>query len=174
MQVRIFKHVFIPPKTPVLALGNLFFHRPDALWASSWVLKRRGPGPVRSSGEGVRNKNSALMRRLAIFVLCLSQYSKTYQRKHGFPPRPAQIPSDPARIPSHKKHQARARSIFHDRKSKEIAGVPPRLARIPSDPARIPSHKMHQTQAKSIFHDKKSKEIADFSPSPCADPVGSR
>ena len=50
MQVRIFKHVFIPPKTPVLALGNLFFHRPDALWASSWVLKRRGPGPVRGSG----------------------------------------------------------------------------------------------------------------------------
>ena len=30
----------LPPKTPVLALGNLFLNHPDALWASSWVLPR--------------------------------------------------------------------------------------------------------------------------------------
>jgi len=82
--------------------------RPDALWASSWVLKRPGPGPVRGSGEGVRNKNSA-----------------------DFPPRPAWIPSDPVRIQSQKMHQIQAKSITHDIAPPRIPSDP---ARIPSDP----------------------------------------
>ena len=43
-----FSNTCLPPKTPVLALGNLFLNHPDALWASSWVLPRRGPGSARA------------------------------------------------------------------------------------------------------------------------------
>ena len=61
-----------PSKTPVLGLGNWFLERQDALLASSWVLPRHGPGPVRGWGE--REKKNVLMRRRRLLCL-LTTYS---------------------------------------------------------------------------------------------------